>query len=279
VNLEVYFPQGILKDFVSSLTFLSGSGTGVAFQRAYQTIIINMGANFAVSDIYARASKSREHTGTIWINGKQEIPFMLENHGITQMYVIGVRGGMLPYFADLPAIETNDQAVDAENWTSREIFNLREQLLACPDIRSGFLLIEKYLTGLLLRRDLSNLDKIKWLDKAIHTRSVGEICGSLGVTRKKLRSETQHHFGGSVKSMQGIIRFNNTLSDIAHNSHRSLSAVEHYYDQSHFINDFKARAGITPLQYRNLCRQFPEIKFTPNFIPLGRETFLQFISR
>jgi predicted enzyme related to lactoylglutathione lyase len=31
--------------------------------------------------------------------------------------------------------------------------------------------------------------------------------------------------------------------------YQSLSAVHDYYDQAHFINDFKARAGITPLQW------------------------------
>ena len=38
------------------------------------------------------------------------------------------------------------------------------------------------------------------------------------------------------------------------------------------------RAGITPLQYRRLCQQFPAIRYTPNFLPLEQETFLQFIS-
>ena len=278
MKLEVYFPRGILKDFVESITFLSGGGTGVAFQRMYQVIIINLGNNFGVSGLYVSSTTKKECTDTIWINGKQETTYMLENSGVTEMYAIGIREGMLPYLADLPAIETNDLAVGAENWTSKDIFNLREQLLGCTDIYAGFLLIEKYLTGLLLKKDYSELQKIKWLGKAMHTSTVNEICQSLGVTRKRLRSETQHYFGGSVKNIQGILRFNNTLSEIAHNSHKPLSAVHDYYDQAHFINDFKARAGITPLQYKRLCLQIPAIKHTPNFIPLQRETFLQFIS-
>jgi AraC-like DNA-binding protein len=278
MKLEVYHPQGFLKNVVESITYLSGNGTGVAFQRMYQVIIINLGTNFSVSPLYAAAPKTNEHTDTVWINGKQEAPLMIENHGITEMYVIGMRSGMLPYLADLPALETNDLAVGAEHWTSKEIFNLREQLLASTDIHAGFVLIEKYLTELLLQKDLSNLNKIQWLDKAMNTSTVGEICQSLGVSRKKLRSETQHYFGGSVKNIQGIIRFNETLASIAANDHHSLSSLHDYYDQSHFINDFKARCGITPLQYKKLCQQYPDIKYTPNFIPVQRETFLQFIS-
>jgi AraC-like DNA-binding protein len=278
MQLNVYIPKGILKNVVENITYLHDSGTGIALQRMYQVIIINMGTNFRVAPVYTSNQPPTEHTDTIWINGKQEIPLVIENPGTTAMYVVGIKAGMLPYLANLPALETNELAVGAHHWTSGEIYNLREQLLACPDIHSGFLLIEEYLTRLLVKKDVSNMEKIKWMDKAIHTCSVSEICRQLGVTRKSLRAETQYYFGDAVKNIQGIIRFNHTLSAIAQHPHQSLSSLHLYYDQSHFINDFKARSGITPMQYKKLCRQFPHIKHTPNFIPLQKETFLQFIT-
>ena len=268
-----------MSEFIDSIYFLEGNqiGTGIAFQRMNQVIIINLGTNFTVSDVYTTSSREKATNSDVWMNGKQEIPFMLSNKGVTAMYAIGIKLGMMPYFADLPANETNEQAVGAENWTSREIFNLREQLLA-TDVQNGFLLIEKYLMNMLRHRDFSNLEKIKWLGKVIPTTPVEEICRSLGFTRKRLRNEAQYYLGGSVKSIQGIIRLNHTLSAIAHHSDKSLSSLHEYYDQSHFINDFKARTGITPLQYKRLCQQFPEIKYTPNFLAMQKETFLQFIA-
>lgn len=280
MQFEVYIPRGILKDFADMIVFMGGDalGNGIAFQRAQQTIIINLGTNFGVTDIYTAVPQRRETSSPVWINGKQEIPFMLENAGATAMYAVCIKPGRLPWFAGLPAIETNEQAVEAEHWTSKEIFNLREQLLACDDIHAGFGLIERYFGSLLLKRNFSGLEKIKWLDNAIHTQTVESICRTLGATRKKLRSEAQYYFGGPVKNIQGITRFNDTLAVIARDSGRPLSALHDYYDQAHFINDFKARAGITPLQYRKLCRQYPVIRQTPNFLPLSRETFLQFIA-
>jgi len=280
MDTKFYSPQGVLKDFVDFIAFMGGQnwGTGIAFPRMHQVIIINMADNFLVSDIYAAAPKTKEVTETVWINGKQDVPFMLGNKGETAMYAIGLKLGMLPYFADLPAITTNDQAVGAEHWTSGEIFNLREQLMGVPDVQDGFALIERYLTLQLVKRDLSQFGKIKWLGSAMKTRRVEDICRSLGATRKKLRAETQHYFGGSVKNIQGIIRFNQTLADIANHTGATLSSLHHYYDQSHFINDFKARSGISPLQYKRLCQLHPAIKYTPNFISMQRETFLQFIS-
>jgi AraC-like DNA-binding protein len=280
VNFQVYFPKGILKEFVDSIAYINGDimGNGVAFPRMHQVIIINLGSNFNSSDVYNISTPGLEVNETVWINGKHDAPFMLGNKGGMAMYAIGLKLGMLPWFANLPTSETNDQAVGAENWTSREIFNLRLQLLECADVNAGFLLIENFLLNMLRHRDLSNLEKIKWLGQSIYTNSVNDICRTLGVTRKRLRKEAILYFGSPVKSIQGVIRFNQTLARIANSPNSSLSSLHEYYDQSHFINDFKTRAGITPLQYKRLCQQFPDIKYTPNFIPLKKETFLQFIS-
>lgn len=280
MSIQLHSPKGFLSQFVEYIGFLSGNdiGTGVAFPRMNQVIIINIGTNFNTSDVYSPKSEVLEVNSKVWINGKHDIPFMLGNKGITAMFAIGLKAGMLPYFANLPACETNDQAVDAINWTSKEIFNLREQLAGCADITSAFQLIEQYLLNIIQQRDLSNLEKIKWLSAEIHKSSVTEICRTLGVTRKKLRSDAQYYFGSSVKSIQGIIRFNQTLASIAHHADQPLSGLHEYYDQAHFINDFKARTGLTPLQYKRLCQQLPAIKYTPNFIALKKEAFLKFIS-
>jgi len=282
--IETHIPSGPLSEFVDSIHFIGGAqmGTGIALPRMQQVIIINLGDPFTSTDVYSSAAAVRKTDSTVWINGKHDEPFLLGNAGITAMYAIGIRSGMLSFFAGLPAVETNDGTLAAEHWAPDNIFSLQQQLLTCATPRDGFPLIERYLVGLLAGRDFSTLEKIKWLRRAMYTHSVEEICRLLGVTRKRLRQEGRVFFGASVKNIQGIIRLNRTLQTIAtaatENADRSLSSLHEYFDQAHFIHDFKSRTGITPLQYRRLCQQFPFIARTPNFIALPRETFLQFIS-
>src|SRR5581483_2219093 len=126
VNIQAYIPKGPLKEFVDIIHFISGkeSGTGVAFPRMHQVIIINLGARFSSSDVYAPEANSVVHetSSTVWINGKQDNPFLLGNAGITAMYAIGLKLGMVPYFANLPAIKTNNVTLEAKHWTSHAIF-------------------------------------------------------------------------------------------------------------------------------------------------------------
>jgi methylphosphotriester-DNA--protein-cysteine methyltransferase len=84
------------------------------------------------------------------------------------------------------------------------------------------------------------------------------------------------HFGSPVKEMQGIIRFDRHLAAIAAKPDSPLGDIHTFYDQAHFINDFKRRTGLTPRQYRQLCIRYPEVRRHPNFVPIPRETFLQF---
>lgn len=282
---ETYIPTGPLAEFVDIIHFIGGAqmGTGIAFPRMHQVIIINLGTRFSSADIYSLTAPVRETGSAVWINGKQDESFLLGNPGVTAMYAIGVKLGMLPFFASVPAIETSNQALGAEHWTTPEIFSLQQRLLTCPCVSEGFLLIERYLLDLLAtNKDFSSLDKIKWLGRAIYDYPVEEICRLLGMTRKRLRTEARQCFGGSIKNIQGIIRLNRTLRTIAtaatKNTDQSLSSLHEYFDQAHFIHDFRNRTGMTPLQYRRLCLQYPFIARTPNFIALPRETFLQFIS-
>jgi AraC-like DNA-binding protein len=276
--ITTYLPQGLLKEFVGAIVHIEDMGMGIALQRVYQTIIINTGSNFYTSDLY-KNEPAIENLSTIWINGQHERPFALGNPGKTSMYVIGVKPGMLPYFSKVPVAETNGKALDAAYWAEPDIFTLRQQLLACENIQAGLELIDTYFTGKLEGQDLSALPKINYLSKAMPENTVEEICMALGCTRKKLRADAIYYFGAPVKNMQGIIRFGEHLTAISNASHQSLSSLHTFYDQAHFINDFKARTGMTPSQYRMLCQHYPEIRHTPNFISLSKETFLQFIAK
>jgi hypothetical protein len=133
---EDYIPTGPLAEFVDMIHFIGGAqmGTGIAFPRMHQVIIINLGTRFSSSDIYSLTAPVRETGSAVWINGKQDEPFLLGNPGVTAMYAIGVKLGMLPFFANVSAIETSNLALGAEHWTTPGIFSLQQRLLACPSV-------------------------------------------------------------------------------------------------------------------------------------------------
>lgn len=268
-------PEGSLKNIVSAILYLEDIGTGLALQRVYQNIIINIGDPFYTSDPYADEAVCTSSSG-VWINGKHEYPFMLENPGKAAFYVVAVKPGMLPGLIDIPVSDTNEKALPAESWTSHNLHELRQALLASNDLEVNFQMIGAFFTRMLMPSKLPDAGIIEYINRSLETDTVEDICRRLGYSRKWVWAMVKRSFGSPVKNMQGIIRFDRHLAAIAEATEASLSGLHGFYDQPHFINDFKRRTGMTPKHYQLLCRRFQNTRRHPNFIDINKETFLQF---
>ena len=74
-------------------------------------------------------------------------------------------------------------------------------------------------------------------------------CSEFGVSARHLRRLTHQYLGLSPGDFAKVLRFQQTLSVINAQSCSSVWA-RHYYDQPHFIRDFKSMTGITPGEYQ-----------------------------
>ena len=268
-------PKGSLKNIVSAILYLEGIGTGLALQRVYQNIIINIGDPFYTSDPYADEA-IRTTSSSVWINGKHEYPFMLENSGKAAFYVVAVKAGMLASLIDIPVSDTNEKALPAESWTSHNLHELRQALLVSNDLDVNFQMIEAFFTRMFMPTKLPDASIIECVNRSLETDTVEDMCRRLGYSRKWVWAMVKKSFGSPLKNMQGIIRFDHHLAAISAATGASLSGLHEFYDQSHFINDFKRRTGMTPKHYQLLCRRFQNTRHHPNFIDINKETFLQF---
>ncbi|WP_164995879.1 helix-turn-helix domain-containing protein [Miniphocaeibacter massiliensis] len=80
--------------------------------------------------------------------------------------------------------------------------------------------------------------------------SVKELCNLLNISQSKCQRKFIQHYGLTPKSVLSILRFQKCLKLLIakkYNANEILEQVK-YYDQSHFINDFKYNIGITPFE-------------------------------
>jgi AraC-like DNA-binding protein len=76
-----------------------------------------------------------------------------------------------------------------------------------------------------------------------------EQCSEFGISARQLRRLTLKHLGLSPKGFTKVLRFQTSLKMM----NTSSSAWAYcYYDQPHFIKDFKSMSGLTPNEFQRL---------------------------
>lgn len=95
----------------------------------------------------------------------------------------------------------------------------------------------------------------------------------LCLSSRGLRKLFKRNLGISPKYFANLMRFNRAARRINGDADSSLTAIaldQGYYDQAHFIREFRKFAGITPNDFRRLPGKSAEFY---NFIPEGPITF------
>jgi len=92
--------------------------------------------------------------------------------------------------------------------------------------------------------------------------SIEEIADRLGCSRRHLQTVFNQRIGIGPKRLQGILAFEGLYRTFARNGDvRRLNeeALDHFYDQPHFIRSFREYTGHSPTKYAELKNEFGAI--------------------
>lgn len=151
----------------------------------------------------------------------------------------------------------NDQVSDLTEVMGRDIRDLHGRLLEANSTDVRISLLDDFFTGKLMRasRRQDRLDKVARILTSITKdpteNNIGRIADTFGITTRYLHKLVYQHTGLSPKSFDKIHRFKTSLKLIGENK-LPLTSIAYdagYFDQSHFIRDFKSFTGLTPSAY------------------------------
>lgn len=189
-----------------------------------------------------------------------------------QQHVIGVHfkpGGAWP-FLGVPAYELKNLHVNASDLWGRLAKEIREDLLSAPTIVEKLDVLERFLWEKLLQGG-TNHPAINFALRELRKPDsrVGDITNSLGMSQRHFIELFNHQVGLTPKRYARIMRFQQTLQKICSSPLEpdwSQIALEcGYFDQAHFIKDFRSFSGINPVTYHKKC------KLNLNHVPLEED--------
>ncbi len=180
-----------------------------------------------------------------------------------QEHVLGVAfrpGGTGPFFG-VPAHETRDAHIPLDVLWGRRAASLREQLLEASGPYAKLNAMERTLAGIRSHSEVhpAVAFAIEHFGRQPHEASIAAVTGAIGLSPKRFIERFKASVGVTPKRYCRILRFQRALAR-AENGRRvdwTRVAVDcGYFDQAHFIHDFRSFAGITPGGYQAARTEF-----------------------
>lgn len=254
MNYQTYKPPANLTEIVRHYWTLEGN---VSHNKEY---VHRTMANFCPELIFHYGGPFREvvqdnSIKTTFITGihgqtdKIRRFMTTENYGI---FGVILQPYVIPLILDVSSVEINNQLIDLPSILGKEGILLSEKILGAKDTITRIQTVNDFLKG-----------KLKSYKRPEIIRAANFICDNNGVVDvKKIAAQSflsQRQFernfkeliGFSPKSFTRLVRFKSLVNEY-NKGDKSLTQVAHdfgYYDQSHFIQEFKSFSGYKPNTY------------------------------
>lgn len=205
----------------------------------------------------------------VWISGIRTKCIYIPSRRNSEMFVIYFRKGMTYPFVQILLSEITDRVIPGEIILSRSIRILRDALLFINSIEQKFLFAERHLFkvyGKVLTPNPFIAFAVSQILKSPQRLTIEEISNKVGYSQKHLIYIFKQHVGVTPKSFLRIIRFQRAILEIEKLgtiNWAQLALECGYYDQAHFIADFKNFSGLTPAEY------IKQKNNTLNYVPVG----------
>lgn len=163
-------------------------------------------------------------------------------------------GGMLP-FLRMPLDELHDQEVGLDCVWGRIAHELRERVLRAQTAAAMFEAAENYLLGRAVRgfeRHPAVAFALRQMSAPAHP-SITRITEQTGFSQRRFTELFRREVGMTPKVFSRVRRFQTAVNAIGGSGKdidwADVAAGCGYYDQAHFIHDFRSFSGLTPSVY------------------------------
>jgi len=190
-----------------------------------------------------------------FVIGQLTRPLEIEPTGETGIFSVRFHpNGFLP-FATIPIKEMENTAISLEKLFGKDGQEIEQKILKTNTTSDRIKLIETFLLSQLT--DIETVDRIvkSTVDTILTANgqlSVYELSKQTNINRRQLERKFSSAIGLSPKQLSKTIRLQATLKMLLNKKFTSLTALAYqgeYYDQAHFIKDFKELTGLTPKEF------------------------------
>ena len=269
---QAHIPKSPLDQFVDYLIYTEGYNPEHSIDRflpdGNTEIIIDFDdtPKYIYDNQTLREIQACHH---VWASGVRTKFISIPSGKHSAMLIISFKKGMASPFFPLPMNEMADRVLDADLLWGDDFAFLRERLMESGEIGPRFETVENFLLSNFQSRLVINpcieyalAEIIRQPDQI----NLARMNQTIGYSQKHFIGMFKRQVGIAPKAYLRIIRFQKAISEIEECKEVNWTIISQdcgFYDQAHFINDFKFFSGFTPNEY---VRRKNDIL---NYVPVG----------
>jgi AraC-like DNA-binding protein len=254
----VHRPSPPLDHFIAHMWFFDGYDVDHTMERllpdATTEIVINLRPE--PKSLYHRDNfDDVQLFKKSWISGKQTRYIVIEAAKESSMMGVHFNPcGVFP-FLGFGVSELTDQVLELDLLWGGTVNFLREQLLDTPTVAGKFALLESFLASRFRGhpRTFRSVERaMQLMLRSPHGMAIRDFAAAIGITPKHLITQFDRFVGLKPKLCERIGKFQSVLGAVENHQRvdwAHVAAACGYYDQSHFIKEFKNFSGINPSVY------------------------------
>ncbi|OSZ77849.1 AraC family transcriptional regulator [Chitinophagaceae bacterium IBVUCB2] len=258
MNYQVYTPSPELQPFIKCFWKLDDEGVDVPVRQRVvpdgcMEMIFHYGDNY----------KQYFEDGNSIIQPKCFVFGQITNYleieptGVTGIVAARFNPDGLTPFISMPIAALENKAVEISKVFGEKGIQLEKEVFRATDNSQRIKLIETFLLSFLADPNIFHTITKSCVEAILQSQgqlSVLELADKMNVNRRNLERKFTTAIGMSPKQLSRAVRLQAAIKMLQENSFTNLTSLAYengYYDQAHFIKDFKEFTGISPRHFFN----------------------------
>lgn len=190
-----------------------------------------------------------------FIHGQLKKYMEVESSGRVGIFSVRFKPAGLCRFINRDISTLNDKVVPLKDLWGTDAIIFEQKILEAENHLQRIKLTEEFLISKFYGDVSLHMLLADCVSKVILSNgsiSIESLCHEFNISKRQLERLFMSGVGLSPKFMSRIIRFNHALQLIENNSGLNFTSVAFdggFYDQAHFIKDFRELTGLNPKQY------------------------------
>ncbi|WP_343632794.1 helix-turn-helix transcriptional regulator [Fluviicola sp.] len=251
MKFETYFPNEKLKHYISHFAVSENEFAGEYKVFPSSGLVIGFQYKGELSTVNENGENKLNAAGISGIFDTYKV--FKNSSGIGTFLVYFTEIGFA-HFASRPVNELFNLSISLEDvFEKQKVREVEEKLSAALTDKHRIRVVEQFLVSQLkdVQTDKLIVEAVRRIYESKGTIRIRELNEQLFISQSPFEKRFRKVVGTTPKKFASIIRFNALLEDLKHS--KSLTEIcyeNHFFDQAHFIKEFKHFTGDTPENFK-----------------------------